>query len=69
MSRFASAATLAWALALPVAAQSGPFCLPTIQPFASDNGGSIGGVVYLDLDTRGHDLEITELVLNTTATG
>jgi hypothetical protein len=69
VSRFASAATLAWALALPVAAQSGPFCLPTIQPFASDNGGSIGGVVYLDLDTRGHDLEITELVLNTTATG
>jgi len=64
-----SALALACSLALPAAAQSGPFCLSTIQPFASDNGGSIGGVVYFDLDTRGHDLEITELVLNTSSTG
>lgn len=55
-------------LTLTVSAQSGPFCLPTVQPFASNNGGSVGGVVYFDLDTRGHDLEITELVVNTTAT-
>lgn len=50
-------------LAPAVTAQTGTHCLPTIQPFASNNGGLPGGAVYFDLNVVA-DIVLTDLVLN-----
>jgi PKD repeat protein len=50
LSRSASLSALfALAAALPLAAQS-PLCTPSAPPWASNNGGTAGGVVFYDLN-------------------
>ncbi|MBL8899175.1 MAG: PKD domain-containing protein [Planctomycetes bacterium] len=59
-------ALLALALALPAAAQS-PLCTPTAPPWASNNGGTAGGVVFYDLNVI-NAVRITGFDCNLTAT-
>ncbi|MDA0373380.1 MAG: hypothetical protein O2865_06315 [Planctomycetota bacterium] len=47
------------------AAQTGAHCLPTVTPFASNNGGATGGAVYLEIDTQGDHILGRGLTVNT----
>ncbi len=51
LSRLAGSSALAFALALPLAAQS-PLCTPTAPPWSSNNGGSAGWVAMFDLQVN-----------------
>lgn len=64
ISRFSTALVAAVALGCGVQAQA-TRCLQTINPFASNNGGSAGGVVFMDIDTKGNNLLLTEIRVNT----
>ena len=57
----ASVATSILAAALP--AQTGSQRLATVQPFAADNGGAVGGAVFFDAEVL-HALDLTDLVCN-----
>ncbi|MBK9386953.1 MAG: PKD domain-containing protein [Planctomycetes bacterium] len=59
-------ALLALALALPAAAQS-PLCTPAAPPWASNNGGTAGGVVFYDLNVI-NAVRITGFDCNVSAT-
>ncbi|MGA1522893.1 MAG: PKD domain-containing protein [Planctomycetota bacterium] len=50
-------------LACVLPAQTGLQCLATIQPFAANNGGSVGGVVFLDADVH-RAVDLTDIVCN-----
>jgi PKD repeat protein len=50
-------------LALALPAQSGSVCLATIQPFAANNGGAVGGVVFLDAEVH-RAIDLTDIVCN-----
>ena len=63
ISRFSTA--LAAAVALGCGVQAQTRCLQTINPFASNNGGSAGGIVYMDIDTKGNNLLLTDIHVNT----
>jgi hypothetical protein len=63
----AALATAASLLAPAASAQSGAFCLPTISPFASNNGGGVGGAVYFDMTVAGA-VTLTDFVMNYSAT-
>lgn len=64
ISRFSTALAAAVALGCGVQAQA-TRCLQTINPFASNNGGSAGGIVYMDIDTKGNNLLLTDIHVNT----
>lgn len=63
LTLLAALATLG--LASFTTAQNGTHCLPTVTPFASNNGGATGGAVFLDIDTQGNDLLGQGLTVNT----
>ena len=63
ISRFSTA--LAAAVALGCGVQAQTRCLQTINTFASNNGGSAGGIVYMDIDTKGNNLLLTDIHVNT----
>jgi len=50
-------------LAAVLPAQTGSQCLATIQPFAANNGGAVGGVVFFDADVHAA-VDLTDLVCN-----
>jgi PKD repeat protein len=50
----------------PLQAQTGSQCLPTISPFLSNNGGSVGGGVYFDM-TVNSAIVLTDVVCNFSA--
>ena len=59
--------TAASLLAPAASAQTGAFCLSTVSPFASDNGGGVGGAVYFDMTVTGA-VTVTDLLMNYSAT-
>jgi len=64
--KLAALAVGASLLAPSASAQTGAFCLPTVNPFAQNNGGSAGGAVYFDM-TVNAAVTVTDLVMNFSA--
>lgn len=64
LGALAAAASL---LAPTASAQTGASCLPTINPFLSNNGGGVGGAVYFDMTVNGA-VTLTDMVMNYSAT-
>jgi hypothetical protein len=65
ISRISTALAVTATLACGLHAQTGSQCLQTFNPFASNNGGSVGGVVYMDIDTKGNNIAGTDFLVNT----
>lgn len=65
ISRISTALAVTATLACGLQAQTGSQCLQTFNPFASNNGGSAGGVVFMDIDTKGNNILGTDFFVNT----
>lgn len=65
ISRISTALAVTTALACGLQAQTGSQCLQTFNPFASNNGGSAGGAVFMDIDTKGNNILGTDFLVNT----